>query len=254
MIVDKRKKITACFACFWHVFLLVSFLSLLLTACKDQVSGKKEADLSSGPILAKNLLSELTIDNFGDLKWINPPEKFEIHDGTLIVTAESETDFFINPVDLNSSASAHVLYKEIAGDFVVTAQVKPDMASQWNAAALMVLLDDMHWIKFGFENSDATGPGIVTVVTRNISDDANGPILKETAHIWLKLIRKDQLYSMHWSYDGKKYFMARLAAMPKADSIKVGIEAQCPVGAQAVHRFNHFSIEHITVEDIREGE
>ena len=118
----------------------------------------------------------------------------------------------------------------------------------------MVSWDSEHWIKFGFEYSDATGPGIVSVVTREKSDDANGVVLEDTRSIWLKLVRKNNLFSMHWSRDGKNYKMARLAAMPKKDLIKVGIEAQCPAGPGARHKFSFFSLESITVTDIRKGE
>ncbi|MEN8790097.1 MAG: DUF1349 domain-containing protein [Flavobacteriaceae bacterium] len=245
---------SACNVWSWYVLLLVSSLPLFITGCRDQGRGYKDTIESDRPTAAKNLLSGISNDNVGELKWINPPEKFELHDGTLTITAENETDFFINPVDLTSTASAHLLYKKISGDFVAITAVKPDMSSQWNAAALMAVIDDTHWIKFGFENSDATGPGIVTVVTKNTSDDANGPILKNTDRIWLKLVRKDHNFSMHWSYDGNSYYMARLAAMPEADSVIVGIEAQCPVGSEAVHSFEHFSIEPVRVEDIRKGE
>ncbi len=230
------------------------FFWTLVLGCREHGSQRAESDETTPYIAAKNLLSNISNNNLGDLLWLNAPEKFDLLEGTLVITAKSQTDFFINPADLNVSASAPLLYKEVAGDFVALAKVTPDLSSQWNAAALMVFLNDTNWIKFGFENSDATGPGIVSVVTRETSDDANGPILKNVESIWLKLVRKDHNYSMHWSYNGSDYKMARLAAMPEADSIKVGIEAQCPDGPGALHRFDHFSIEAITVEDIRKGE
>lgn len=65
------------------------------------------------------------------------------------------------------------------GDFVATALVQPDFSSQWNAVALMVHIDDKNWIKFAFENSDATGPSIVSVVTKEVSDDANGMVISQ---------------------------------------------------------------------------
>ena len=233
---------------------LLFFWFLLFSGCREHRSGGVESGQTTPYTAAKNLLSDISKNDLGGLKWLNAPEKFELLEGTIIITAKSQTDFFINPVDLNKSASAPLLYKEVAGDFVAVARVTPDMSSQWNAAALMVLLNDRNWIKFGFENSDATGPGIVTVITRETSDDANGPILNNVDNIWLKLVRKGHNYSMHWSYNGSDYNIARLAAMPETDSIKVGIEAQCPDGSEAKHRFDHFSIEAITVEDIRKGE
>ena len=151
-------------------------------------------------------------------------------------------------------ATAPVLFKEMTGNFVAEALVRPDFSSTWNAVALMVHIDNDNWIKFAFENSDATGKSIVTVVTKNVSDDANGVILKSVEQVWLKLIRKGNIYSMLWSNDGKDYKMARLTSLPEADSVKIGVEAQCPVGESAMHEILHFGVVETTVEDLRKGE
>jgi regulation of enolase protein 1 (concanavalin A-like superfamily) len=109
----------------------------------------------------------------------------------------------------------------------------------------------MNWIKLAFENSDATGPGIVTVVTNGTSDDANGAILNREKKIWLAMIRKDNIYSMHWSKDGKNYNMTRLTKMLETDVVSIGIEAQSPVGKVATHKVYYFGIEQRTVENLR---
>ena len=201
-----------------------------------------------------NILSEISGGDLNGLTWLNKPEKYEIQNNSIIITAPENSDFFIDPEDHKSTATAPVLYREVAGDFIAVTKVTPDLTSQWNAAALLVFLDDFNWIKFGFENSDATGPGIVSVITRETSDDANGAILNDAASLWLKLVRKGDNYSMHWSLNGKEYKMARLAAMPSVDTVKLGIEAQCPAGSQAIHRFDYFSIESTTVKALRAGE
>ena len=92
---------------------------------------------------------------------------------------------------------------------------------------------------------------IVSVVTRNVSDDANGVILNERDWIWLKLARLKDNYSLHWSDDGENYKMARLSSMPHSDTVKIGIEAQCPVGERAIHEVLYFSIEEKSIDDLR---
>ena len=201
-----------------------------------------------------NILLEISKDSMGDLQWFNEPTDFNITHGELSITASKGSDFFINPEDLSATSSAPVLYKEITGDFVATTSVSPDLSSVWNAAGLLLVIDDSNWIKFVFEVSDATGPSIVSVTTRSVSDDANGVRLSSNSKIWLKLIRKGDNYALHWSEDGKSYKMARLSAMPATENIKIGLEAQCPVGDKAVHMFHFFSIESKTVEDLRKGE
>jgi regulation of enolase protein 1 (concanavalin A-like superfamily) len=118
----------------------------------------------------------------------------------------------------------------------------------------MVYIDSTYWAKLAFENSDATGKSIVTVVTKRVSDDANGPILNDETSIWLKLIRKGDIYAMHWSKDGQHFSMARLFTLPHRKAVKVGVAAQCPAGNKATHEILYFSIEPSTVEDLRKGQ
>jgi hypothetical protein len=186
-----------------------------------------------------------------DLRWINEPNEYSIGNNSITIKAGPKTDFFNDPSTNSVIASAPLLYKEISGDFIATALLKPEFSDMWNALSIMMHIDDRNWIKLAFENSDATGKSIVTVVTRNISDDANGVILNETDLVWLKLARKIDNYSLHWSVDGENYKMARLAAMPHSDSVKIGISAQCPVGDGAIHEVLYFSVEEKTIDNIR---
>jgi len=200
-----------------------------------------------------NLLATLSDQDLKGFQWMNPPERFQFSNNTLKVSAGKTTDFFNNPENGDGTATAPLLYREVTGDFVATALVKPAFSAIWNAAALMIHADSTHWIKLAFENSDATGPSIVTVVTNGVSDDANGVILNDQEAVWLRLIRKGNIFALHWSADGKNFKMARLSLLPPAETVKVGMEAQCPVGEGATHAFLYFSLENKTVEDLRKG-
>lgn len=226
---------------------------ILLLSCKEPQQNTRSEIPVNEAALSENLILQFGQDSINGFKWLNAPKHYVIENDYLLVTAPKNSDFFINPVDLSSSASAPFLYREISGDFVAISKVSPDLSSKWNAAAFMVMINSENWIKFAFENSDATGPSIVSVVTKGTSDDANGAILNNTRAVWLKITRKGNNYAMHWSVDGLKYHMARLSAMPKADTVKLGLEAQCPVGVEALHRFDYLSIKSQTVEDLRTG-
>jgi uncharacterized protein len=203
---------------------------------------------------AANWLTAEHHPKLAEFAWMNTPPDFELSDGMLRITAPPKCDFFINPVDGSVVASAPLYYREVHGDFVATALVRPDFSSVWNAAALMVHADSAHWIKLAFEHSDATGKSIVTVITRGNSDDANGAVLNDLERVWLRIIRKGDVYALHWSADGREYKMARLSALHPARTVRIGMEAQCPVGPAAQHTFLHFSIEQRTVQDLRKGE
>lgn len=231
-------------------FLII--LSLFQISCDntENPSSLKDTEIEN---MQNNMLANITIENLGNFNWLNEPKSFQIENGTLKVLAGKETDFFNNPENNVKTSTAPLLYTEINGDFVAKALVRPDFTSLWNAVALMVHIDNDNWIKFAFENSDATGNSIVSVVTKNVSDDANGVTLKDQEQTWLKLVRKGNVYSMLWSTNGNDFKMARLSAMPKVDSVKIGIEFQSPVGESAAHQVNYFQIEKTTVNDLRKG-
>lgn len=202
----------------------------------------------------QNLLESMSKQNLQGFTWMNEPEEFQFFDGSLKIKTGEKMDFFNNPENKEITANAPLLYKELEGDFVATALVKPNFYDIWNACSIVIHMDATHWIKLAFENSDATGKSIVTVVTNEISDDANGAILNEEDVIWLRVIRKGNIYALHWSKNGNDFYMARLAAMPAFESVKVGLEAQCPAGERAEHEFLYFSIEQKTVSDLRKGQ
>jgi len=215
-------------------------LLIVFTCCAEN---QKENPVRFSPNFKADMMERM--------QWMNPPESFEVKESTLQIVAREGSDFFNNPEDGTISQSAPFLYERVSGDFVATALVEPDFRAQWNAVGLMVHIDSLNWIKFAFENSDATGPGIVSVVTKNTSDDANGAMLSDVSRLWLAVVRKDDNYAMHWSLDGRNYKMARLTAMKPVSGVKIGIEAQSPVGVRATHRIHSFTVASRTVTDLR---
>ncbi len=233
----------------------LTLLIISLLGCNEFNAGNSVKSSSGLSIIENNnRLRDLSTEDLNGFEWMNKPEDFSISGSDLKIVAKKGTDFFNNPEDSSVVYSAPLLYEKMSGDFIATALVEPDFTSLWNAAALMVYVDSLNWIKFAFENSDATGKSIVTVVTRNVSDDANGPILTDADSIWLRIIRKGSIYAMHWSGDGRAFKMARLSSLPSNGIVKIGLEAQCPVGRSAEHTFRYFSLEPKTVNDLRKGE
>ncbi|MGR3810296.1 DUF1349 domain-containing protein [Jiulongibacter sp. NS-SX5] len=234
---------------------ILAISTIAFLSCSEKPTQVIEEEIQTVEInLENNFLTEITLDSLGDFQWLNKPDTFSIKDGSLFIQAESRTDFFNNPEDLTKTASAPLFYQKLKGDFIATALVKPDFGDQWNAVALMIHQDTDNWIKFAFENSDATGKGIVTVVTKGVSDDANGVRLNDEDQVWLKIARKGNIFSMLWSLDGEDYKMARLTTLPEVEEVKIGLEAQSPIGAPALHEIKYFNIERETVDDLRKGE
>lgn len=233
---------------------LILILMLFLLSCNNTETPSSDEKLNNIQMNKDhNLLETMSNANLQGFKWMNAPEAFQFSKGSLKVTSGGKTDFFNNPENNEITANAPYLYKEIKGDFVATTLVQPDFSDIWNACSIVIHMDTTHWIKLAFENSDATGKSIVTVVTNGISDDANGAVLTNEDSIWLRIIKKENVYALHWSKNGMDFKMARLSAMPVSNTVKVGIEAQCPAGQSAEHAFLYFSIDQRTIMDLRKG-
>lgn len=226
-----------------HIQYLLIFGAIIISCTKNNSSSDHPTQTVNKYNITKALIT--------DFQWLNNPQSYVLEDHSLKVSVDKGTDFFNNPEDRSVVGSAPLLYKEVEGDFVAKALVQPDFSAQWNAVSMMVYLDSLHWIKFAFENSDATGPSIVTVVTKETSDDANGVVLNNEKMIWLAIARNDHIYSMHWSFDGENFKMARLTAMKDQPTVKIGLEMQSPVGDHATHLIHYFEIEEKTVNNLR---
>jgi len=194
--------------------------------------------------------------NFDSFKWLNE-SKLTVDGDTITIFAPPETDYFNSPVPENGKyakpqADAPFFYTDIEGDFVVRAKVTPNFEDNFDAACIMVIQDENLWIKAAFEKSDFDTNAVVSVVTNQISDDANGCNI-DVDSIWLQIARVGDNFAVHYSLDGEKFDMVRLCMLPVNRSVKVGLEAQSPVGKGGDRVFNGFSIESRTIRNLRAG-
>lgn len=172
--------------------------------------------------------------------------------GWLLMDAPAKSDFFQDPLGKLSNDSAPYLYILAQGDFAARVRVKPDHGDTYNATALMVWADPTHWAKLCYEKTDFDTRAVVSVVTNGISDDANG-VDVDVESLWLRVVRKGQLFGMQYSLDGVTYHMVRIFHLPAAEEIRVGLVAQSPIGKGCQHAFQDFSLQHVTVTDVRAG-
>ena len=196
--------------------------------------------------------------NFGDFKWVNE-SKAEYKDGVLTVYAPSQTDYFNSPVKENGAfpepvANASLYYTELMGDFVFKTKVQLEFKNFYDAAALLVYENENVWAKLALENSDlpCRKPAVVSVVTNRISDDCNGPVMEGNS-VWFQVSRVDDCFAFHYSVDGKEYQMVRVFTLPVGKTVKVGFEAQAPMGEGGNRYYSEISIENKRVENVRAG-
>ena len=167
----------------------------------------------------------------GAMHWTSTPASFAVHgDDALEIVASRQTDWFTSPFDGGGKDNSPKLFFEADADFVLTAKVTVDFHAPWDAGVLVIQADPKHWAKLCFENSSDHKPTIVSVVTRDVSDDANAfPV--DGNSVYLQVARVGAGLVFYASADGHAWKIIR--AFTLADSsrkLQAGFSSQSPVG------------------------
>jgi hypothetical protein len=89
------------------------------------------------------------------------------------------------------------------------------------------------------------------VVTRGLSDDANGVDLT-APDVWLQICRTGDVIGMQYALDGKAWRKVRRFHLPLPRTVRIGLLAQSPGDAGTTVDFLWFSVESRTA-DTRTG-
>jgi len=202
-----------------------------------------------------DLLANLTPDNLTsrELTWDPKPVQWEpLPGGGIRVEAQAKADYFRSPTGSHVNDNAPFLWTKVTGDFVARALVRPTFASTFDSGVLMVRHDAETWAKLCFERTDFGTTAAVSVVTRGLSDDANGVNITEP-ELWLQVARAGNVFALHYSLDGEIWRMVRVFNLAVPETVKVGIVSQSPAGPGTTIDFLHFSIEPRTIQSPRAG-
>ncbi len=187
------------------------------------------------------------------LAWDVAPVAWKIADGALHMTAGPQSDMFVSPQGEPAVLNAARLVGAIAGDFQLAAHVQVDFAGTYDAGALLVWQNETTWAKLCFEYSPDGQPMVVSVVTRGISDDANGFVVVGN-RIWLRIARMGSALAFHASQDGQRWALIRHFGLAIGDTPLVGFVAQAPIGSGCDVRFDLIRFTPTRLHEIRNGE
>lgn len=192
----------------------------------------------------------------------SPADRWEVSGGVVRGTAGARTDFFVDPGSTGGSdiGAASMLNGATAlgvppeGDYQLSAKVSIDHLATFDAGVLMLWADERNWAKLCFERSPDDEPMIVSVVTRGVSDDANGFVV-EGRSVWLRVSRIDSVYAYHASTDGRRWSLVRVFALAEGapTPVSVGLEVQSPTGEGCVAEFEDIRFTHERLADLRDG-
>ncbi|WP_150251554.1 DUF1349 domain-containing protein [Nocardiopsis deserti] len=179
--------------------------------------------------------------------------------GAVTAAATARSDLFIAPdTDPRDDAATTLNAQTLLGvppegDFRFSARVTVGFASAFDAGVLLLWVDDRHWGKLCFEYSPDREPMVVSVVTRGVSDDANG-FTVDGRTVWLRVSRIGRSFAYHASLDGAVWRMIRFFAVGDgAASARIGFEAQSPTGDGCAVTFDDIRFTRERLTELRDG-
>jgi regulation of enolase protein 1 (concanavalin A-like superfamily) len=174
------------------------------------------------------------------LEWQNQPARWSADDKSLTITADEKTDWFVWPGGgtYHPESSPRLLFKT-AGNFSFSTRVDVDAHATYDAGCIALYGTPSRWAKLCLEAQDGGGLSVISVVTRDVSDDVTSyPV--EGGFTFLKVARDRQTIFFYGSSDGRKWTIVRKFNLDYAGDLKAGFSVQSPEGKAATATFKDF--------------
>ena len=178
--------------------------------------------------------------------------RWEVSDERLAAKAPARSDLFISPFGNPPVLNAPMLLFPASGDFLLSARVTVGFGARFDAGVLVVFEDDRHWAKLCLEYSPQRRPMVVSVVTREVSDDCNSEVINDGS-VFLRIGRRGAGYVFHASEDRRVWRFVRAFTLGGGE-VKAGFLVQSPTGDGCNVEFSEISFEARTLGDYRSGE
>jgi len=146
----------------------------------------------------------------------------------ITILAKKGTDLYTNADGSNSNDNAPRVFFEPKSDFTLSAKVTASFTTAYDGGALFLYADTDIWGKLLFERFKSGDNGIASTVTRLSGDDAYHYLVDSNC-VYLKIVRKNNTFSFHYSESGEEWFYLRSFSLTTPKAIKVGFVAQSPI-------------------------
>lgn len=123
----------------------------------------------------------------------------------------------------------------------------------FDAGALILWVHDRSWAKLCFEYSQRGKGTVVSVVTRDVSDDCTSFVV-EASEVWLRVSRRWPAFVFHASVDGRDWNFIRHFILGDDEEPQVGFEAQSPLGRGCRVIFSNITFSASRLGELRNGE
>jgi uncharacterized protein len=189
-----------------------------------------------------------------DFQWENRPARWQLHpDGGFSITSGPATDLFVDPAGGSSIHNApSALCTPTDGDFLVQAWVRPTLTSTFDAGSLQVRAEGGAWAKLCLEYSPQHQARVVSVVTRDVSDDCNSDVIDGDG-VYLRIARTARTCAFHYSRDGRFWHLVRYFTLGAPNRVRIGFSSQSPQGAGCTATFSEITYVASSLDNIRNG-
>lgn len=187
------------------------------------------------------------------MTWANTPEQFSAAKGTIRIKAGAKTDMFRDPNVTYNTDNAPKLLFEADNDFVLSASIQHPFSNKWDGGALVLFEDSLHWIKFCFEKDYTGARRVVSVVTKDISDDCNSAEIAQDI-VYYKMAKAGNVITLYYSTDGKSWLLIRHLQFNNQQKLRIGFLAQSPTGNSCEVLFSNIRYAAIQIKDPYAGE
>lgn len=183
------------------------------------------------------------------------PPSWDAAGATLEATAAAETDWYVYAIEPPADPprnGARLLGLAPDGDWQFSARVTVDFNGTYDAGTLLLDVDEDHWSKLCFEYSPDGEGMVVSVITRGVSDDANGWAVAGNT-VWLRISRLGEGFAFHASDDGERWEFVRAFAFGAAGPVRTGFGVQAPTGKGCKAVFERIAFKQEALRELRDG-
>lgn len=171
---------------------------------------------------------------------------------TLWMRTNHPTNHFIDAAGTDNNMNVPVVLFDIPkGDFSITCSITASIENEYDAAGFF-LRCGAHWTaKFLAERAPTGEVMAVSVITKDYSDDCNGPDLRTTTQF--RLTKIGRTISWHIPNADNTWRLARYAALPAGLNLQLGAMIQSPSGAGSEAIFSDISVSESVPNNLRDG-
>lgn len=187
------------------------------------------------------------------MKWENRPISFVYAGGILSIEAGPKTDMFRDPQATYNTDNAPKLLFTADSNFVFRVAIEHGFKSKWDGGAIVIKSDSLNWVKFCYEKDYLGAHRVVSVVTRNISDDCNS-VSFSSNKVYYKVAKSGPAITLYCSGDNKEWLLVRHFQLNTPGPVQLGLLAQSPDGPGTEVRFSEIKYEAIKIKDPYAGQ